>query len=321
MNTHLNTENWKMWEKANKRPNENTNYAGWQDTQNNRVVLYDSGADLVEAAEHNSKTKAWTGEYTKLADDVADQWTYGKHFPTLNLTKKALEEGRLAEIYLEQIESMREEIYSRFPQLQTLNEVAMTKRRRRRFSEDGDELDIDRYMCGDPCMFMHMPKTETKGRVARIFLDIAVSCGTDSMTITKNVLFGLCMCDIIERAGIMIEIIIGASSLRPTNDTRYYTVACMAKHADEPLDLQRVLSFSLPGFFRNYIFANWTHVNNGHAEWGLGTVTALNDKSFDIFNADVKFGGEDAWDSPRTMQVWMNGLESIFNIKDAALLQ
>lgn len=321
-----NTEGWKEFKNpaTNK---EMLNYDSWKKkagTLHDVVVMFDSADSLVQHFMTNVAEVGGNGTW-KTGDSginhkndmsTIEDWRFGKDFRTFNETISALQSGETAARYLRMLDKVKGELYDKYPELYKISETAVTKRRRRRFSEDGDELDIDRYMCGDPAMWSSMPRQEVQGRAATFFIDITISAGTDEENLVEGVIRSIALVDIVDKAGIPTEIVIGATTNNGTRGTRLLTVACKAKHANEPLDIQRILSFCMTGYYRSLTFCAWVNTSpSKEGNWGLGNGNYnLNDKYFDFFNAVVKTRCKDAyWSSD--MEVNIKQISKFLNIQ------
>jgi hypothetical protein len=315
------TDGWKNWNKKLKA-NELAEYVSFQKGEN-RITVFENADELVR--HFNANIKAFGGNGTwdtnTLQDDAneEDTWRFGYDFPTHNKTSDALETGKTAAQYLSQVEKTKEELYERFPKLYELEQIAVTKRKRRRFSEDGNELDIDRYMCSDPCTWVSMPRQDVKNRTATFYIELAIASGTDAMNVTKGVISALALIDIVEKAGISTEIIVGATTRNGIRDVRFANISVIAKRADEPLDISRLLSFCLTGMYRQYIFGAWQNINdNGYIDGlGDGGWNFENRKEmFDFFNALVLFRVSDKYWTGSQMQIMINKVFEFFNVNN-----
>jgi hypothetical protein len=322
MNSFFNLDGYKIWNKRTILPNENANYVAYQNNdKTGRCILFNSGADMVNCLEENFKNGVWDINDSGAANltvnpDRPNTWTFGDYFPTLNQSREVLESGSTSYKMMNLIEKVRADIFTRMPIVRELNELAPVKRRRRKFTEDGDELDIDRYMCGDPAAFVSLPRQDVKKKSARVYIDLSISGYTDTEAITKNIIFAAVMCDIIEKAGINMEIIFGDTTNNATCDfDGILNISCIGKSSEEPMDIARVLSFALPAFERHYIFGITHYVSDCGARSGMGQpVRNTNIDFYKLFNADIIFRGEDPYWNPDGANVWVQGIKNLFNL-------
>lgn len=288
------------------------------------VIMFNSGADLVECFNKNLKFVGGTGEWSCDNDLVTDgesrEWTFGKDLPNHYTTSLCVEEGRFPSKYMDLYEKTKADLFTRFPDLHNLTEVAITKKRRRRFQEDGDELDIDRYMCNDTAMWQTVLRSDVRTKSASLYCEIGVSCGTETETITKNVIFITVLADILELAGITTDIYFGATG-QPWSSSYFNQILVKAKSAGEPLDLARLLSFAAPGFYRQFVFAAWANTDSrcpyvsrrcidGFAMEGsyqIGRVLTL-------INPVIKIHGATQHVSDGQIELMINAIKNILNI-------
>jgi hypothetical protein len=76
------------------------------------------------------------------------------------------------------------------------------------YSDEGDEVDIDRYLDGEPeCMIQFTPElTPSYGRVAKIIVNMAASCGVDAATQYHRGAAACILIDALESAGVRCEV-------------------------------------------------------------------------------------------------------------------
>lgn len=319
---NFNLTNWKPWKKQSAKPNELSDYLCYQSAKHGaRIVLFKSAASVVEHFEKNFEFTGGTGSWqhkcnTKQSRTDKDEWRFGSDFRNHNETAAALNDGRIAEQYLPLLEIAKERLYNKFPKLHEIKDTAMNKRRRRKYSEDGDELSIDRYMCGDPAMWESLPRQDVKQKTARVYIDLDISGGLSPETITSSLVEMVALLEIIQLAGISIEIIIGFSTERAVRDIKYTISACVAKEANEPMDTARFLSFAIPGFYRQFTFALWNNLTDSTPTGDAGScVDTVNREMYDFFNADIKIKTTGVSMDDSKMEVFMNGINKLFNLE------
>jgi hypothetical protein len=297
----MNTNGFTQWKKELKK-GELANYTAYMRGED-RLAIFDSGDSLREHFYHNvdafGGNGTWTSKNFWTPKSAVDKvWTFGTDFPSFDLTAEAIREGRVGEKYLDRVEKVKSELYEKYPRLHELAQIAIVKKRRRRFNEDEGELDIDRYMSGDPAMFASMPRMSIKGKSATFYIELGMSHKTDAMATAEGVISALALIEIVERAGISTEIIVGATSNNAVQDARLLNVSMIAKKSDEPLDTSRLLSFALTGMFRQFIFGVRENMTDSFAYSSLGKSSwrfEENKEFFDFFEALIKFRVRDAY--------------------------
>lgn len=312
----MKTELYKDWKSGN--TGEFKNYRGYEDNDRNRVVLFDSASDVIESIHKNVKNRSW--DRTKHYNSNKNiQWTYGSDFPTMEATNEALEFGKMADIYLSKVELKKQQLFSEIPRLRELFEIGVAKRRKRQFTEDGSELDIDRYMCGDPAMFSDMPRMDVKARIARIFFNVAVSSGVSTQTLTDNIISCCAICDIIQSSGVSCEIWAAYCTRESSTQVNWMTIGVQAKAANEPMDINRMLTFALPGMFRSHIFVLIQNLLNSSetSDEGLGIPIQNNNDlliASNFFEADVKMSGQNFYQ--KDLNLIIEDIEKFFKITE-----
>ena len=302
-------------------------YQTWQNEKTetklpDRIVIFDNCTDLINSFRTNMKMAGGDGSWSnedQIERSKNDSWTYGTDFPSLIATDKALLDGD-ADKFLDRVAARRQELYDTIPRLQELSEIATTKRRRVSFVEEGDEVDIDRYMTNEDFQFIDTPKQDMKSNVARLYFNFGVSGSTSTDRLTKNVITMIAMCDILTMAGVSVEIIAGAVSKNTTDYVNSMNVCVMAKSANETLDVSRLLTFAIPGFYRYYMFGCWSNIRNTEetVSYGLGQCVNSLDELKQLvryFEPDICINGAN-FNSPSEIQVAVNSIERFFNLTD-----
>lgn len=312
---NLNLNGWNEYIKQQKRDGEFINWQSFTDKGKNRIVVFDSGSDLIECIQNNlSLLKSDPTSMLNYCGRTND-WAFGE-YETFGATTEALTCGQISQKYINKVGEAKDEIYRRNPELANLEVIAMSKRRRRKFAEVGDELDIDRYMCNDPAMWQSNPPGDIVKRTARFYIDIWGSCSTDFNQFINGVVYAVALGDIIEKAGISLEIIVGASCDHFLKTEGHGTVCFTAKRADEPIDISKLLTYGLSGFLRAYIFSIYelikdrADVYSGYGSKLYGTV-----QSIQPINADVEFWGADNYTNPKTVQITISKVKEVFNLQ------
>src|SRR5262245_53671966 len=129
---NFNTENFKSWKKKDLKAGELAEYIAYQDSDKNRIVIFQSADELVRHFEHNCKAYGGNGSWsTENIDDTRngrDTWRYGNDFDTYEKTREALSTGKTAMKYLSRVEKTKDELYNRFPKLYELEQIAIAKK-------------------------------------------------------------------------------------------------------------------------------------------------------------------------------------------------
>lgn len=125
------------------------------------------------------------------------------------------------------------------------------------FAESGDEVDVARFLSGEPeCMVQFEPQfVPGVGRVIRIVVNIAVSGGNSHEQMFLKGAATVMLCDLIEQAGLRVEIVIIDATKSHPVDGELSIRSILAKKPDQPLELDR-LAFACahPAMQRRIIF-------------------------------------------------------------------
>tara|TARA_X000001382_G_scaffold127959_1_gene116656 strand:- start:1668 stop:2738 length:1071 start_codon:yes stop_codon:yes gene_type:complete len=155
-----------------------------------------------------------------------------------------------------------------------LNERFESVKRKRVWSEDGSELDIDRVMSGDP---QHWVSTKRNGkkRVIRLGVNVSMSGGNGASTFAKNVGLAYIVCEALENLGYGVEIVAvdacyysgGYNKLSNKQDETATIIPL--KRSDEPVDINRVGSVGFSAMLRyyNFICASMIYRQAGGTCW------------------------------------------------------
>lgn len=196
------------------------------------------------------------GYATDVDANVNKSWRYG-NFRTLKRTRKALEQGRCSNLVKDYIEEYRKKLKAD-GLYDTPDELKDSVKRRRVWSEEGAELDIDAVMSGDPNYWV---KTVRNGkmRIVRLVVNWSFSGGNSSSESSKLLALCYCVAEVLERLGYGVEIY-GAQycwaphTFQADGDKHEQGSIVPLKTVQQPLDLQRIGSASITGLFRYFGF-------------------------------------------------------------------
>lgn len=222
----------------------------WKDTsgKEHQLVVFDSLGDLVNKVELGIKSGAWTNKATSDSWND-DTWRYGNEYRDEETTRKALLEGRASETVMEKVYKLQKDIK---PSLERRRKNGFSIKKRRRYGEEGSELDIDRLLCGDPYHWMRMSRNSTPPLV-KLFISVSANAGVSEDSFTKGAAILITTCENLENMGFSVEInAIACTSANGRLES--FTYMCPVKKANERLDMMRVSTVGLQGIFRKYGF-------------------------------------------------------------------
>lgn len=277
------------------------------------AIIFDQASDVVDALNNNINSPMnglnGNGSWRTGSMYFNGQWAFGTDKEIQNCVdlnrQLALGTGSTWAngIYDAEVKRLRDE----FPALQELKEVGVTNKRRRVWREEGDELDIDRYMNGDVEQWTSVRRAAGVKKTCTIVYESGTSCGTDPNSFVKSMATLAAISDIVEASGISSEIIVAFTSHQYGYDEGDKTIAVKVKNFEEQLDVQRLLSMSSAGFFRCHLFGiieNMAH--NDKASSSYGTAMNLKDKKAkfsELWGADVHVQGSDNFNNKDNIEV------------------
>lgn len=211
------------------------------------IIWHDSLADLLDAARRPSTKNLarWKGVERGMYG-CGERW-YG--LPTLEAVRRAVAEGwddgvRRVEENFSQIE---------------VDIASTSKRRRRRYADQGDELRMDRVWNGqiDRAWQRTFRENRSAPRNITLAVDLPISCNKHADDLFWKGAAALFLADRLTDAGFNVEVI-AISSIRELIETRGADEnncrAVRVKAADAPLDLGSLAaSICLAGFWRHYM--------------------------------------------------------------------
>lgn len=223
----------------------------------NHFLTFDSISHLVNCIDANTSSGLFQKERTR-----DESWIFGNTFKNMETSRKCLIEGSVPEVLLDRVEELKQELFASHPELLDFEKRARKMKRKKSFSEDGGELNIDRYMSGEPEYWQRSIK-QPKKHVVKIFINYAVGADTDTEVFTKNVIAAVVIVDILRLANVNSEVWIGALGRKQKHGLHLTGVFCKLKSANDPVDFSRLLSCSAPALFRYWTFSAWLNLLAG----------------------------------------------------------
>jgi len=198
-------------------------------------------------------------------------WMFGS-FNNLDKTQTALDLGLGSELVMTELQKIQREIETD-PEFQLLLTKGLTKKRKRVYGESGDELDIDRVLCGDPQHWQSMTQGR-KNNVVRLGVNIGLSGGNSEKDFAKLAAYVLVCADFVTKMGYSVEISVLCGAWESIRNWEYSASLFKVKDANEPMDLNRLSCLGIAALFRHYQFIVWTCAWNEHINGGLGSCNA-----------------------------------------------
>jgi hypothetical protein len=135
---------------------------------------------------------------------------------------------------------------------QHVGAVAVSARRVRRYGEEGDEIDTARVAAGDPDCWSRRVRLARR-RTFRLAINVQTNCSETDRTFAATAALACAAASALSRRGYGVEILPVMYSRE--HDTMRLGVFQPAKHAHDPLDTERILSWGQPAALRLLGFA------------------------------------------------------------------
>ena len=192
-------------------------------------------------------------KHSKTEERSEDSWTYGNHFDNHKTHMKALRQGRTTPSLVTHYKKIRS-VLERKLRVSKFTGQGMSCKRKRRFVDDGDEVDIDRFLANSDTPWV-VTKRNKKARNIKIAINFGLSAGNNESSFAKLVSAGAYLSDVLTKIGYAVEVWgADATGYRGSLLLDEVCTAIKFKDSGQRLDVQRILSIGLPGLFRNLIF-------------------------------------------------------------------
>ena len=262
------------------------------------ILHYDSVAHMVETTKENAINRKY------LERDKEDDWTWGTEFKGLDETYNALRNGECSKKTLKHIEEYRNVLLN-MDGIDDMMKRAETFKRRRKFSDSGSELDIDRVLSGDPEHWQSMTRGK-KQNVIRLGVNFSVTCGHTEKQLNKLGALTTVAVDMLQRCGLAVEVVGLCIAHSVTKDNLCEKMeqgfTCLLKSSQEKLDVSRIACIGIPGLYRAFGFTAWSNYLEGEPSGGLGYGNQTTKECKELLNIKhllevkwVKNGGEKAF--------------------------
>lgn len=242
------------------------------------AFTFDTPMDLIDSAERGYARK-------QLGSSLWGGGWSGKSFESWNGVRKSFLEPWTKGI--SKVQDMLDEIKSQ--QLPR----PKSRRRKRRWSEDDGEVDVDRVMAGDSDFYNEIRREQVHGPSNVLLLTNLDAYGGDSPEkIFWRGAAAIAAADLIEDAGYAVEIWVwcrGNNVYRAPNSGQFHTFPL--KKSGEPIDIGTMIN-SLSGWFlRTVIFNTFADgapaVRTGGPEFTLGDMRKYIDPGTDMIEIQM----------------------------------
>lgn len=171
---------------------------------------------------------------------------------------------------LQIIRDMKEQIERRCVELPP----PADRRRKRRWSDDGDELDHDRLRSGQEFWARCERQTVAGPQTVTLFVGVTASAFRDAKDVLWRGAAAIVLADILERHGYQVEIFGVQNVTCAYRNGHDLTQGVCLKRADQPLDTSTLVN-ALSGWFYRTIWFQAYYVEASTPTGGLGHVVPL----------------------------------------------
>jgi len=212
-------------------------------------------------------------------------WTYGS-YRTRAKTHEVATRGDVSNKIVDLVRELRTEIEFESPELFSGRGKSM--KRKRRYRDDGDELDIDRVMSGVPEYWI---KTErgVQQKAITLGLNASMSHKNGEKEFAQLTAMAIVLSDVLTTRGVATRIMYcssGWNELRGLS-THETSVNFTLKDFEEPLDQRRIGLIYAQGIFRDSIFALFRRGFYGHTNaMGFGNSMATSEEMMEFMGID-----------------------------------
>lgn len=216
-----------------------------------QLIKFNSLGHLVESVNLGIRSGDWCIKSSKdnaPGKDSVDHFTYGTEYETETKTELALNEGKASKNVMKQIKELANRLK---PIIGKKSNNGFSIKRKRRFGEEGNDLDIDRLLSGDSFHWTRMSRNNTPPSV-KLFMSSSANEGTKEEVFNTGAAILIQTCLHLEKMGFSVEII-GIISCSSGNDKlNSFNITYPLKKASEKLDIMRVSTIGLQGILRKY---------------------------------------------------------------------
>ena len=171
-----------------------------------------------------------------------------------------------------------------------------------RFCESGDEVDIGRFVSGEPenMIDFDVVQVPAAGRVVKLVVNISASCGVSADAMFRRGAAAVMLADLIEQSGLRSEIVVVSGGTRSGQGPDGVDFRVTVKRADQPLELDRVaFMLASPAAFRRLMFRAYEQLTteefNKHIGWAYTTpmnIKVEGEGNIEVDSLQYGFGNE-----------------------------
>ena len=271
-------------------------FLNWEDTSEEGEMLTHEFAVFKDVKHLLDGMDGIKNKYNHGVDDPS--WTHGE-LGTRERTKHSVYYAKPTEKTIAKVKELRTEL-TNIKAVKDNFKIATNKRSKIRFDNHGDELDINRLMCGAPDYWSIKANSKVEPAI-KLFLNLTLSCGNSEENFQRLAALTAVAAELLQRMGKNVEIKCIAP-IRKRDDERIlrHGVIFTVKRAEEPIDIYKIASLGCPGLFRDYIFRAIGNCieDNGN---DMGSSEKLSEDHRQELGIDYMIE-----------QQWINGKEALF---------
>lgn len=182
-----------------------------------------------------------------------ESWVYGTEVVGRDALLNALTVGKTSNKILRMYNKMRTELEIKAGVSKFLG-TGLSCKRKRVIRDDGDDLSMSRLMGGNDNYWGTIQRNSQRRNV-RIGMNVGIACGHSEGDFARLGASLAVMSDVLTKMGYAVEVIaydfVRYSGRR---DWKHWAISVPIKKPNEPLDVHRLLSAGLSGFFRDILF-------------------------------------------------------------------
>lgn len=224
------------------------------------------------------------GEYGHQGDS-SDSWAFG-YYKNREKTHMVIDTGDLAEKVLKRVMDYRSELEFTNPEI--FSDTGVSMKRRRRFRDDGDELDFDRIMSGVPEYWQNVER-DTERKAITLGLNMTMSCGNDEDDFAEITAMAVILADALTKKGVATRIMLCSAGWDNLimDDRCECSVNFTLKDFEEPLDTKRVGLLFAQGLFRDSIFGIFDEgFYDQRSTWNMGKALETSEAMLEFMGID-----------------------------------
>ncbi len=230
------------------------------------IIYFQSLGHLIKTCDDKIKDGEWPDENSDSDGDK--DWRFGS-LKDRKGTAESLITSTPTKMVLDKVEEVRTRCLGN-ETIKSLMEQSYSIKRHRKFSDFGDELDIDRILCGDPNHWSLMTKGR-KRNIVKLGINLGLSCGNNETEFANIAAITTVASDLLSRAGVSVEVIGYFDGTRCTDWTSSEQIITFPiKKANDPMQLYKIACLSAPGLLRSYLFDVMDNIFEGVVSSGKG---------------------------------------------------